>query len=122
LAESRAICTDLLARFDQTEVRIGLVAGLLMTRAELFAAEGRPEEAMTDAERALAVARQMQGDEPHSLIAGQAWLGLAELHQAAGKRTAARQAIKQAVGQIRATVTPDHPLLLKALGYADQIG
>ncbi len=114
LADARRAATEVLDLFAKDGVKVGAVAGMLILRSELLAAEGRAADALADAEQALEAARSTQGDRTYSYLTGQAWLALAKLHHAAGREGPAREAVAQAINHMQAMVDADHPFLLEA--------
>jgi tetratricopeptide (TPR) repeat protein len=97
-------------------------ARVLATKAHLALAQ--PAAAVAQAEQALALARKLQSDRPHSYRTGTAgmWLGAAQA--AAGQREQARATLAQAIEQLQGSVDDQHPWLeemrlkLAALGPA----
>ncbi len=103
-----------LARLAQTGVRVGRLSNVLLLRSRIQAAAGHPDAALSDGERALDIARQVQGEMPHSVFAGDASLNLARLHQAAGRADAARSAAREAAAHLAAALGEAHRDVLEA--------
>jgi serine/threonine-protein kinase len=79
-----------------------------------YLALGQPAEALAQAERALALARQLQADRPHSWRTGGALTVVALAQSALGQTAAARPAFEQAIVHLKATIDAGHPWLLMA--------
>jgi eukaryotic-like serine/threonine-protein kinase len=109
LAEADQALAEVLDQFTQRQASSGMMAELAISRSEVALVQGRLDAARGHGEQALAVARAMQGDRSHSVLAGQAWLALAKVHRAAGRGDDARQAIDKAIANLDATVDADHP-------------
>jgi len=108
-AEALERVDAVLETLARTGVRIGRVANALVLRSRIQAAAGRPDAALSDGERALDIARQVQGDLRFSNFTGDAWLNLARLHRAAGRKEPARNAAREAAAQLAATLGETHP-------------
>ncbi len=104
-----------LARLSDEVAALGLKgtlpAALRVLRADIALAQSRATDADALASQALEVARAAQGDFPHSVITGLAWLARAQAQQALGQGTAAAASARLALGQLQATARPDHPKL-----------
>jgi hypothetical protein len=72
------------------------------------------QAAESGAQQALALAKQLQGQRPHSLATGRAWLALAQAQQGLGTPELARQSAGQARTVLDASVGPEHPLSQRA--------
>jgi len=78
-------------------------------RAELALKLGDRERALTDAERALELARNLQGDLPHSDLTGLAWLTLGRVLRANEDAQRSRKALEMAEAHLINTVGLDNP-------------
>jgi tetratricopeptide (TPR) repeat protein len=78
-------------------------------RAEVLLKRATPAQARADADQALALARRLQGGNPHSDLTGQAWLTLGRVREADGDTAAARDAWTRAHEELQATLGADHP-------------
>ena len=108
-AEAHALLTrslDFLRSIGPSEAYIGSTRRL---RAEAALALARHDEARIDAREALAIAQRLQGGKPHSDLAGQAWLTLGRVEQAAGRSSEARAAFEQALQHLQATTGASGP-------------
>ncbi|HKO66575.1 MAG TPA: serine/threonine-protein kinase [Burkholderiaceae bacterium] len=85
------------------------LASAYRQRAELALKLGDREQALTDAERALELARNLQGDLPHSDLTGLAWLTLARVFRANGDAQRSREALQMAEVHLINTVGIDNP-------------
>jgi eukaryotic-like serine/threonine-protein kinase len=83
-------------------------------RSDLEQRLGREDEAVADAERALAEIKEVVEPGAASSQAGQAYLALGRALDAQGKRDEARTAFRSAAENLRDTVGPDHPDTLSA--------
>ena len=99
-------------------VRIGRLSNALVLRSRIQAAAGRPDAAMSDGERALDIARQVQGELRFSNFTGDAWLNLARLHRAAGRSEPMRAAAREAAAHLAATLGDTHPDVAAARALA----
>jgi tetratricopeptide (TPR) repeat protein len=84
------------------------LASAYRQRAELALKLGDRERALPDAERALELARKLQGDLPHSDLTGVAWLTLARV-LANGDAHRSREALQMAESNLVNTVGVDNP-------------
>ena len=109
---------SVLESLAQNGVRIGRVSNALVLRSRVQAAAGRPEAALSDAERALDIARQVQGELRFSNFTGDAWLNLARLHRAAGRSEPQRAAAREAAAHLASTLGDEHPDTLAARALA----
>jgi eukaryotic-like serine/threonine-protein kinase len=110
------------AQYERLQTKTGVVAETFIYRSELAIALGRLDAAQAQAEHALSLARESQGDFPHSFITGEAWLALAKSHQARGETAAARDACHHASEHLRFTLGPTHPVSLQADQLANSLG
>lgn len=69
---------------------------------------------MTDAVRALGIARSLQGDKSYSSLTGQSLLLRARVHDQRGQRAEARAAAGEAVPQLTEALGGSHPDTLRA--------
>jgi tetratricopeptide (TPR) repeat protein len=114
LAAADQALADVQASYAQRQAQTGVVAEVGIGRSEIALAQDQPDAARQQAEQALAVARKVQGDLPHSFLTGRAWLALARSQHASGALTAARDTCRQAGEHLRATLGPSHPISQEA--------
>ena len=109
---------SVLETLAKSGVRIGRLSNALVLRSRIQAAAGRPEAAMSDGERALDIARQVQGELRFSNFTGEAWLNLARLHRGAGRDEPMRAAAREAAAHLAATLGESHPDVTAARALA----
>jgi tetratricopeptide (TPR) repeat protein len=114
LADADQALADVQASYAQRQAQTGVVAEVGIGRSEIALAQGQPDAARQQAEQALAVARKVQGDLPHSFLTGRAWLALARGQHASGALAAARDAVREAAEHLRATLGSSHPISQEA--------
>lgn len=85
-------------------------ADALLGRAEAHLAAGDIGAALTDAEGARDIAQQLRGRRPASFRLGLAHALVARIHAAAGRPGQAQAAIAAALPDLRAQLTPQHPV------------
>ena len=84
----------------------------VMVRTSILLAMQRPAEALNDAQQALEIAqRSAIGGASYRL--GQCYLQIGKAQLAIGNKTAAREALQQALLNIQSTTTPEHPAASK---------
>jgi serine/threonine-protein kinase len=113
-AQARSAITNVINELVKKGAPPGNMSQLLVIRSDLYAKEGHEPEALDDAMEALVHAQRNQGDQIHSYLTGQAWLTLARLHHAAMRRSEARDALRNAMAHLQATVDDVHPMLREA--------
>ena len=96
-------------------------AQALTNRASAQLGLDKAADALTDADAALVLSRAMQGDLPASTRTGKALLVRAQALKILGRADEARQSAVQAVGQLTATVDPQHPSLLEAIRIQESL-
>lgn len=108
-AEARAAYDRIIAFFDARGMRVGPVVSSLRGRAETWLAEGEVVAARADLERALPLARELQGGKPASVLTGTTLTRLAELQRLEGDLATAARTAAEAVAQLTEAVGADHP-------------
>jgi len=78
----------------------------LRVPADIYLRQGKTDAALQDAERALAIARKLQGDNPHSRLTGLASLLISQVHAKQGQSEQARAAAQQAFTQLSNALGP----------------
>ncbi len=109
LAEAREAVEPVVQLFERRGMRIGTLVSALRLRAEIAWRQGDLVPARNDACRALAIAKELQGKNPHSSFTGLSLLLLARLERDAGDLEAARAALQDAIGQLCGALGDDHP-------------
>ena len=84
------------------------LANAYRQRAELEAARGDSDSARNDAQRALDLARTLQGGNEYSDLTGRAWLTLGGILREAGENDAADAALASAEANLLHTLGADH--------------
>jgi eukaryotic-like serine/threonine-protein kinase len=113
-AEADAALATTIELLAATGARIGALSTLTLWRAEIALAQGRLNVAGPLADDALQIARAVQGDLPQSNYTGRALLLHARLAERQGAAAAASSHASEAIVHLRATVEPQHPLLVEA--------
>jgi eukaryotic-like serine/threonine-protein kinase len=104
LTEADTQLSKLQAMRSKTAAKTGAVAETSINRADIAIAQKRFDDAEGHAKQALSIARQAQGDLPHSFMTGRAYLALAKSLQGKGSLDAAREASHQASENLRMTL------------------
>jgi ATP/maltotriose-dependent transcriptional regulator MalT len=107
--EAGAIIEPVVQLFEQRGMRIGVLANALLLRAEIRWRQGDRGGACGDARRALAIATELQGKNPHSSFAGLCHLLLARLDRDSGDLEAADNALRHAITHLSKALGDDHP-------------
>lgn len=94
----------------------------LVGRSETALTLQRPQQALTDATEALAMAKALQGDRPVSLATGRAWLALAQVQRALGSPGDARRSCEQALLHLENIGGQNAPYTRKARQLAADLG
>jgi serine/threonine-protein kinase len=108
-SEARAAYDEIIEFFDARSMRVGPVVTALRGRAETHLHDGVLDRAATDLDRALKMARALQGDKSYSSHVG---LSLAVLHRlqlARGDVDNARRTATEAVVHLTGALGEDHP-------------
>ena len=108
-SEARAAYDEIIEFFDARSMRVGPVVRALRGRAETHLHDGDLDRAATDLDRALKMARALQGDTSYSSHVG---LSLAVLHRlqlARGDVDNARRTATEAVVHLTGALGEDHP-------------
>ena len=121
LADAERALADVQAQYAKRQARTGVVAEVGILRSEIALAQGDAQAARSQAEQALQVARQGQGDLPHSFLTGRAWLALARSQQSGGAAAGARESCQHALEQLQATLGDTHPLTQQAQRLAREL-
>jgi serine/threonine-protein kinase len=93
---------------------ISTVIDARLGKSEVLLRTGDTRAAQTEARAALAAAKSLQGDLPHSYRTGRAWLMLGRALQKLGDGSQAQAAFAAAVDNLSNTLDADHPLLIQA--------
>jgi tetratricopeptide (TPR) repeat protein len=114
LREADDMLSDIQTQNAKQQTKTGAVAETAIRRAEIAIAQRRFDEATLQAKQALDIARQAQGDQPHSFLTGKAYLALAKSYQGSGALEAARDASRQASENLSLMLGATHPLSVEA--------
>jgi serine/threonine-protein kinase len=95
--------------FEHRGMRIAKLLNALRLRAEIRWRQGDLGAAIGDARRALAIAMELQGRNPHSSFTGQCHLLLARLAHETGDLEAADNALQHAIAHLSNALGNDHP-------------
>lgn len=95
--------------FERRGMRIGILVNALRLRAEICWRQGDLAAATSDARRALAIAMELQGGNPHSSFTGLSWLLLGRLDRESGDLKAADTAFQNAIPHLSNALGDDHP-------------
>jgi len=115
LAQAREGFSGVIAFFDARSMQVAPVVNALRGRAEAHLREGSLDAAAVDLDRALTIARRLQGDKPYSSHVGRALAGLQSLQQARGQVDEARRTAVQAAEYLTHALGAEHPETRKAL-------
>jgi tetratricopeptide (TPR) repeat protein len=108
-ADAVAGYTRVIEFFDGRKMTVAPLARALIARGEVRLEAGQVDAAMEDAQRALEVAKSLQGDKPHSSYTGQALLLVAQLRERLGDHAAAKEAAETALPNLLNTLGDEHP-------------
>ena len=104
---------EALSRYSEViakpNVTDAMLARALAERSELYLKLGQTELALTDAQRDVQVARELQRDKPYSSYTGRALAMLARVQQARAAPDDARASATAAVLNLSKTLGDDHP-------------
>jgi tetratricopeptide (TPR) repeat protein len=114
LSEADAMLAEVQTQNAKQKTKTGAVAETAIHRAEIAITQGRFADATLQANAALGIARQAQGDQAHSFLTGKALLVLAKSFQGSGALDAARDASRQASENLSMMLGATHPLSLEA--------
>lgn len=109
LADARERYSRIIAFFDERGMQVAPVVGALRQRADALRQEGAFDAAGADLERALAIARTLQGDKPYSSHVGRTLAALQQLQLARGRAADARRSATEAVRHLERALGPEHP-------------
>jgi serine/threonine-protein kinase len=117
LTEAIAGLSRIVEFFDGRGMRVAAVVRALNLRSDVRLRQGDPDAAIADAQRALEIARSLQGDKPYSSLSGQALLAQARAHERRGERATTREVAAKALPQLRETLGAAHPDTVLAERY-----
>ncbi len=116
--QAMAGLTRIVEFFDGRGMAVAPLARVLMLRGALHLQRGNTDAAQADAQRALLIARALQGDKPHSSLTGQSLLLAAQIQAKAGERATAQETARQAASHLAQTLSSEHPDARRALEYS----
>jgi serine/threonine-protein kinase len=106
--------SKLIAFWDSRKMAIAPQVSALLGRADVRMAQGSLDDALADAQRALAIARELQSSLPYSRYTGLALLSLSRIHSRQGRSEDARREAREATLQFENALGTDHPLTRSA--------
>jgi len=109
LEEASAAVEPVVQLFERRGMHIGILVNALRLRAEIRWRQGDLGRAIGDARRALAIAIELQGKNPHSSFTGLCELLLARLLRETGDLDAAEGALSRAIPHLCNALGDDHP-------------
>jgi eukaryotic-like serine/threonine-protein kinase len=112
--EAEAGYSRIVEFWQSRHMAIGAMASALRSRAEVYLATGRLEEAQADAEGALSISRKMQAERPFSKDSGIVLTLLSRIHAQMGRIEDARREAGQSAQQLEQALGPDHPFTRRA--------
>ena len=107
--DAAAMFSDSVAAYEKLDCCDGQRALALARRAEALAAGGRLNEALTDAARALDLARTAQASEPSSYYTGSALRSMARVRELQGQHRDAAEAYRLAAAHFANTLGATNP-------------
>ena len=107
--DARAAYDEIIEFFDARNMRVGPVVTALRGRAETHLHDGALDRAATDLDRALKMARALQGDKSYSSHVGLSLVVLHRLQRARGDVDNARRTATEAVVHLTGALGEDHP-------------
>jgi serine/threonine protein kinase len=114
LAQAEQLFSQVLAFFDGRGMAIAPVVRSLNYRSDAYLREGKLAEAAHDAERAVGVAKKLQGGKQYSSLTGQSLLSLARVRAGEGKNDEAKRLAREAQLNLSDTLGSQHPDTLAA--------
>jgi len=109
LEEAATAIEPVVQLFERREMRIAKLVNALRLRAEIRWRQCDLKAANSDARRALAIAMELQGKNPHSSFTGLCHLLLAKLARETGDLEAAEGALRQAIPHLSNALGDGHP-------------
>ena len=114
-AEARERFAAVVDFFDRRGMQVGPVVSALRHRAEAHWRSGSPDAAAADVERALILARKLQGDKPYSSHTGRALWALHRLQRVRGQADEARRSAALAAEHLERALGAEHAETRKAV-------
>jgi serine/threonine-protein kinase len=118
VAEALAGYSATIDFYDSRHIAVGQLTRSLTLRADAYLQQGSEREALADAQRAVRIARVIQGDKRYSAFTGLALLALARVEQARGEPAASRAAAQEAVPHLSAILGDQHAETIQARAAA----
>jgi len=109
LSAAASSLSALIDSFDRRKFVSGTVTSVLRSRCDVYLRQGNAEAAMADAQRALQMARALQGSKAHSSLTGLALLSVSQVHLHQGADSEARLAAAQALSHLSVVLGNGHP-------------
>jgi len=95
--------------FDSRGMQVAPVVGALRGRAEAHRQMGTLDAAAADLERALVIARRLQGDKPYSSHVGRTLAAMQKVLAARGRAAQARRVAAEATQALEQALGAEHP-------------
>jgi tetratricopeptide (TPR) repeat protein len=108
-AHAVAAYTHVIEFFDSHHLNIGSLAAALYGRGDVHLRNGDIALARADAQRALEIARALQGERPASAHTGLSLALQSRIQDAAGNTSAGTKLAQEAALQLRKALGPEHP-------------
>jgi len=118
LADAAAGFSTLIDTFEKRKSSTSWITSLLRSRSDVYLRQGDLEGALADAQRAVQLARDLQGARPRSSLTGLALLSLSRVQEKRGEMRSARAAAVEAVAHLTDGLGEDHPETRKARAMA----
>jgi len=109
LDEAERLFTATLAAFETRKQSNGSAVMLYLYRSEVARRQQRTDDALRDAQSALAMARRLQAGIPYSSRTGLAHLAVADALRQGGRSEEARAALASALDHLRHALGDEHP-------------
>ena len=105
--------------YDSRKIVNGTLSSYLRQRADMYLQQGDLDAALSDAQRAVQMARSLQGTMARSSLTGLALMSVARVQERRGEVAQARKAAAEAVTHLTDTLGDEHPETQKARRVAE---
>ncbi len=114
LAQARERYGTVIDFFQRRDMQVAPMVSALRMRAEAHRRDGAFAAAAADLDRAMTIARKLQGDKAYSSHTGRTLAALHALQRSRGHHVEARQTAAQAAEHLGRALGPEHPEALEA--------